>query len=224
MSVNIDNYNKILATSLKYNAKLIAVSKTKPIQDIKELYTIGQKDFAENYVQEFIDKEPQLSENILWHFIGHLQSNKVKSIIPLVHLIHGVDSIKLLQEINKQAEKIGIEVDCLLQIHIAKEESKFGFDEAEAEELMLLPAATDLLNVNIRGVMGMATLTEDKAQIKIEFLHLKRIFDNCKLMSPFPRNFNILSMGMTSDFEIALDCGSTMIRIGSAIFGERIKN
>ena len=221
MSINIDNYNKILATALKYNAKLIAVSKTKPIEDIKELYTIGQKDFGENYVQELIEKEPEISKNIHWHFIGHLQSNKVKSIIPFIHLIHGVDSYKLLQEINKQAEKLGIEVDCLLQIHIAKEETKFGFDESEVEELMLLPTTTDLLNINIRGVMGMATLTSDKAQIKSEFIQLKSIFDNCKLMSPIPKSFNVLSMGMTSDYEIALDCGSNMIRIGSAIFGER---
>ncbi len=222
MSINIDSYNKILSKAISYDAELIAVSKTKPVDDVKELYGIGQLDFGENYVQELLEKQLHFKDEISWHFIGHLQSNKVKTILPFTTLIHGVDSFKLLQEINKQAEKLNIDVDCLLQIHIATEESKFGFSESEVESLLLFPEMIALQNINVRGLMGMATLTDNKNQIAEEFLSLKRIYDNCKLMTPNPRIFNILSMGMTSDYEIALDCGSTMIRIGSAIFGGRV--
>jgi len=221
MSIKIESYNKILSKAISYDAQLIAVSKTKPIDDIKELYGIGQLNFGENYVQELVEKHSHFKEEIQWHFIGHLQSNKVKTILPFTTLIHGVDSFKLLQEINKQAERLSIEVDCLLQVHIAKEETKFGFSELEVESLLLFPEMITLENINVRGIMGMATLTEDKLQIEEEFSNLKSIFDNCKLMSSNPKSFNILSMGMTSDYEIALDCGSTMIRIGSAIFGGR---
>lgn len=221
MSVNRENYLLIKEELLPYKASLVAVSKTKPASDIQELMQLGQKDFGENYVQELSEKQEQLKRNCNWHFIGHLQSNKVKTIIPYVHLIHGVDSYKLLKEINKQAKSTNRIVDCLLQIHIASEETKFGFDEQEAEALLLFPELSELENIRLRGIMGMATNTEDQSKIKSEFNQLKNIFDNCKIMSFEPEAFDTLSMGMTSDYKIALDCGSTMVRIGSAIFGER---
>ncbi|CAN5620197.1 YggS family pyridoxal phosphate-dependent enzyme [soil metagenome] len=221
MAVQLENYIRIKEKAATHKATLVAVSKTKPLADLQLLYDQGQIDFGENYVQELNEKESLFSKNAHWHFIGHLQSNKVKNIASFVHLIHGIDSYKLLTEVNKQAQKSGRVINCLLQVHIASEETKFGFDESEVEELMNNPELTALEHIQICGLMGMASFTEDKNQIKKEFSGLKKIFDNSRIMSLDPLAFNILSMGMTSDYEIALDCGSTMIRIGSALFGER---
>ena len=172
---------------------------------------MGQRDFGENYVQELVDKEAILPKDIRWHFIGHLQSNKVKYIAPFVHLIHGVDSLALLKEINKQAVKNNRVIDCLLQIHIAKEETKFGFNEHELGQLTELE---ELKNVNIAGLMGMASFSDDKALVRSEFAYLKSLFDSNAQLS-------ILSMGMSGDYTIALEEGSNMVRIGSLLFGER---
>lgn len=213
--INLDNYHRILAELKPFNAQLVAVSKTKPVEDISELMEHGQKIFGENYVQELLEKANVISD-AEWHFIGHLQSNKVKSILPFTKLIHGVDSIKLLQEINKQAEKQNMIVNCLLQIYIASEETKFGLDYNEAEEFLTGPLTDQLKNVNIKGFMGMASNTEDNNLIQAEFRTLKKFYDKFKQLE-----LDTLSMGMTSDYMIALNEGSTMIRIGSAIFGSR---
>lgn len=218
MSIQLDNYKKLTSIAKHYHAQLIAVSKLKPIADIQELIQLGHKAFGENYVQELTEKQHTIAENIEWHFIGHLQSNKVKYIHEFVHLIHGIDSLKLLNEVNKQAEKSGQINDCLLQLFIADEDTKFGLNEAEAAEIMNLKEKGDLKNIRIRGLMGMASFTEDKQQLKTEFSGLKTMFDQFKNH----QTFDTLSMGMSADYPIALDCGSTMIRIGSALFGERI--
>ena len=193
---------------------LVAVSKTKAVEDILELYDLGHRDFGENYVQELVDKAEQLPRNIRWHFIGHLQTNKVKLIVPFVYLIHGVDSVKLLKEINKQAEKHSRVVHCLLQVHIAQEETKFGFDEIELFSLAL----SQFANVKINGLMGMATLTDDMNKVRAEFTHLKNLFKKLQASNP---QLQILSTGMSSDFKIAIEEGSNMVRIGSLLFGER---
>jgi len=214
MSINTEKYKSLL-TELNGKATLVAVSKTKPVEDIKALYDLGQRDFGENYVQELVDKTTQLPTDIRWHFIGHLQSNKVKYIAPFVHLIHGVDSYNLLKEINKQAAKNNRIIDCLLQIHIAKEETKFGFDEAE---LSALAGLGELQHIRIVGLMGMASFSEDQQLVKQEFAYLKSLFDkgaNNNL------NLSILSMGMSGDYNIAIEQGSNMVRIGSLLFGER---
>ncbi len=221
MSVNKENYFRIQEQLLAHKATLVAVSKKKTAADIRELFEMGHRDFGENYVQELVEKHSECPSKVRWHFIGHLQSNKVKTILPMVHLIHGVDSVKLLAEINKQAKTAGVVAECLLQVHIANEETKFGFSETEVEALMLFPELSEMNNVLIRGLMGMASLTDNTAQIKKEFTGLKNLFDNCRLMALEPRAFNTLSMGMSSDYELALECGSNMVRIGSAIFGER---
>lgn len=210
MSINIENYKAII-TELSNKATLVAVSKTKPVEDIQALYDLGQRDFGENYVQELVEKQAVLPKDIRWHFIGHLQSNKVKYIAPFVHLIHGVDSLNLLKEINKQAIKNNRVIDCLLQIHIAKEETKFGFDEQEFQQLTL-PA--DLKNIRICGLMGMASFSDDKDLVREEFRNLKRLYDTDTSLST-------LSMGMSGDYTIAVEEGSTMVRIGSLLFGER---
>ncbi len=214
--IHLDNYNRILSELKPYNAQLVAVSKTKPIEDINELMKNGQTIFGENYVQELVEKANSIPD-AEWHFIGHLQSNKVKSILPVTKLIHGVDSIKLLQEINKQAEKQNLNVDCLLQIYIASEETKFGLSYEEAEEYFTGPLSDQLKNVNVKGFMGMASNTEDNNLIQAEFRTLKKFYDTYKQLG-----LDTLSMGMTSDYMIALNEGSNMIRIGSAIFGSRI--
>ncbi len=198
-----------------YQATLIAVSKTKPNEELMQVYQTGHKSFGENYVQEVITKHRELPSDIEWHFIGHLQSNKVKMITPFVHLIHGVDSEKLLSEINKQALRENKKVDCLLQIYIAEEESKFGLDQREAEEILMRRKLYP--NINIKGFMGMATNTESNKQIEKEFSGLNNFFHSMKEEN----NLSVLSMGMTSDYKIALNCGSNMVRIGSAIFGTR---
>jgi pyridoxal phosphate enzyme (YggS family) len=221
MAINITNYHSILQ-QIGTATTLVAVSKTKPIEDITALYNVGQRHFGENYVQELVDKQASLPTDIYWHFIGHLQSNKVKFIAPFVHLIHGVDSSSLLQEINKQAAKNNRIIHCLLQIHIAKEDTKFGFNEADLSLLKI----DSFKNINIVGVMGMATFTNDVTQIRQEFKYLKSIFcelNNYLQVIPNAKNFNpqILSMGMSSDYTIAMEEGSNMVRIGSLLFGQR---
>ena len=213
MSVNTEKYKSILK-ELDGKATLVAVSKTKPVAELQEFYDLGQRDFGENYVQELADKEAVLPKDIRWHFIGHLQSNKVKYIAPFVHLIHGVDSWSLLKEINKQGAKNNRVIDCLLQLHIAKEETKFGFDEPELEQLNTLH---ELKNVRIVGMMGMASFSDDKALVRSEFAYLKLKYDTMGGLS-------VLSMGMSGDYSIALQEGSNMIRIGSLLFGERNYN
>ena len=200
---------------------LVAVSKTKPVEDIMELYELGHRDFGENYVQELVDKYEQLPKDINWHFIGHLQSNKVKYIAPFVKLVHGVDSFKLLKEINKQAAKNGREIDALLQMHIAREESKFGLDEAELKELIALLADDPLHNIRVRGMMGMASFTEDQQTVRSEFRHLKTLFDQYTQLKTSNIRFEILSMGMSGDYALAIEEGSTLVRIGSLLFGSR---
>jgi pyridoxal phosphate enzyme (YggS family) len=216
MAVNTEKYLEIINV-LNDKAALVAVSKTKPIEDIRALYDLGQRDFGENYVQELVDKYEQLPKDIRWHFIGHLQSNKVKYIAPFVHLIHGVDSFNLLKEIDKQAKKNDRIIDCLLQIHIAQEDTKFGLNEIELVEV--LSKANELKSIQIKGLMGMASLTGDNEKIKEEFHHLKKIYSQFTMHNP---QFNILSMGMSSDYLIALQEGSNMVRVGSLLFGERI--
>ncbi len=215
MSVNKISYQNIIG-QLNNKATLVAVSKIKPVEDILALYQLGQKDFGENYVQELVDKQAKLPTDIQWHFIGHLQTNKVKYIAPFVHLIHGVDSLKLLKEINKQAAKCNRVIQCLLQVHIAQESTKFGFSFQELQTLIIDEA---LNNVQISGLMGMASLTDDTNKIQEEFSQLKSLFDTLKTKYP---NFKTLSMGMSDDYKIALAAGSNMIRIGSLLFGKRI--
>lgn len=200
-------------------ATLVAVSKTKPLEDIKALYDLGQRDFGENYVQELVDKASQLPADIRWHFIGHLQSNKVKYIAPFVHLIHGVDSFKLLKEIDKQATKNERVIDCLLQIHIAQEETKFGLDETELASLLMDPSFVGLTHVRIRGLMGMASFSESQELVRSEFKTLKSLFEKYGK----ERGWSILSMGMSADYEMAMEEGSSLVRIGSLLFGARDK-
>jgi PLP dependent protein len=211
-----------IKNELPPNVTLVAVSKTKPNEAILEAYQSGQKQFGENKVQELVAKYEALPKDIEWHLIGHLQSNKVKYIAPFVALIHAVDSLKLLKEIDKQAEKNNRVIDCLLQFHIAKEDTKFGLDMNEANELLSSHEYQSMKNIRVVGVMGMATFTENTEQIAHEFTQLKSIFDGLK--NTFFKNqqtFKEVSMGMSGDYKIAVQCGSTMVRIGSTIFGER---
>jgi PLP dependent protein len=219
MAINKEAYHDLAKELSERNVTLVAVSKTKPVEDILELYDLGQRDFGENYVQELVDKAEQLPKDIRWHFIGHLQSNKVKYIAPFVHLIHGVDSLKLLKEINKQAEKNNRVIDCLLQVHIAQEETKFGFDEHELNDLFNNLTIEPLNNIKTCGLMGMASFTDYMNKVRNEFRHLKNIFDKLTIHHSL---FTILSMGMSSDYKIAIEEGSNMVRIGSLLFGERI--
>lgn len=206
------------------NVTLVAVSKTHPPERVLEVYAGGQRVFGENRPQEMLAKYDALPKDIHWHLIGHLQTNKVKMIAPFVAMIHSVDSLRLLSEINKQAEKYNRVIDCLLQFHIAEEETKFGLDEDEARTLLESPEYLAMQNVRICGVMGMATFTDDTALVRREFKSLKRIFSNLK-MKYFAENeeFREVSMGMSGDWEVAVEEGSTMVRIGSLIFGERKK-
>ncbi len=221
MAVNITGYKKIKKELDEKKVTLVAVSKTKTQDDIKSLYDLGQKDFGENYVQELVDKYEALPKDIHWHFIGHLQTNKVKYIASFVHLVHGVDSEKLLAEINKQAAKANRVIPCLLQVYISKDETKFGFDEPELETLLTKIENNKALfkNVSIQGLMGMATFTEDNDLIKTEFMFLKSLFDKCN--TTHNSQLTTLSMGMSADYSFAIDAGSTMVRIGSLLFGER---
>ena len=219
MPVDISNLKKILAELKEHDAALVAVSKKKSIEEIKQVYAVGHKIFGENYVQEMKEKYDALPKDIQWHFIGHLQTNKVKVIAPFVTLIQSVDSLKLLKKINKEGEKNKRIINCLLQIHIAQEETKFGFSFDEAEALWNSSELKTLENISINGVMGMASLTDDSGQVGKEFKMLKSFFNNLKSQIS---NLKSLSMGMTSDYKIALQEGSNMVRIGSAIFGGRI--
>ncbi|MCW1148295.1 YggS family pyridoxal phosphate-dependent enzyme [Flavobacterium lacisediminis] len=216
------NLNTI-KSQLPAHVTLVAVSKTKPVADLMEAYDAGQRIFGENKIQEMTEKWEIMPKDIEWHMIGHVQTNKVKYMAPYVSLIHGVDSLKLLQEINKQAAKNNRVIDCLLQVYIAEEESKFGLDEQELEELLKLVQhdKDNFKNIRIVGLMGMATFTENKNQIEKEFKHLKTIFDKINELSIINYPLSILSMGMSGDYQLAISCGSTMVRIGSSIFGSR---
>ncbi len=200
---------------------LVAISKTKPNDDILEAYNAGQRVFGENKIQEMTQKWEELPKDIEWHMVGHVQRNKVKYMAPFVALIHAVDSLKLLKEINKQAKKHDRLINCLLQIKIAEEESKYGLEVAEAEEIIQSEAYHNMQHVKVTGLMGMATLTESEEKIRNEFSFLRTTFEAFKEKD---ENFTTLSMGMSGDYKIALDCGTTMIRVGSSIFGERNYN
>ena len=217
-----DNLLKI-KEYLPSDIKLIAVSKTKPSSLIKEAYDAGHMDFGENKVQELITKHPELPSDIRWHMIGHLQSNKVKYIAPFVYMIHGVDSYKLLKEINKQGEKHNRIINCLFQFHIAQESSKFGLSYENALEIIENEHFNELKNICICGVMGMATFTNDQHQVLAEFENLYKIFTNLAKQPSISDSFKTVSMGMSNDFELAIKSGSNMVRIGSRIFGDRIK-
>ena len=219
MPINIDAYNTILKELSSKNVMLVAVSKTKPTTDIEALYALGQKDFGENYVQELVDKQAALPKDIRWHFIGHLQSNKVKYIAPFVHLIQGVDSLKLLQEINKQGIKNNRIINCLLQIHIAQEETKFGLDETELAAVK--EVLSSLANVRICGMMGMASFSDDLEKVSKEFNYLQLLFNQFSATLIDNNSFTTLSMGMSGDYQLAINCGSNMVRIGSLLFGTR---
>ncbi len=213
--IDTDAYKKITETLKPLQTLLVAVSKLKPVSDIQEMYALGQRDFGENYIQELAEKQALLPADIRWHAIGHLQTNKVKYIASFVQLIQSVDSEKLLKEIDKQAAKNNRKINCLLQVHIAEEETKFGFNEAELAELNF----SAYPNVVFCGLMGMATFTDDKEKVKKEFLYLKNIFD--KMKEKFSKDMPILSMGMSDDYLLAAACGSNMVRIGSLLFGKR---
>jgi pyridoxal phosphate enzyme (YggS family) len=209
-----------IKNNLPTQVTLVAVSKTKPVTDLMEAYEAGQRIFGENKIQEMAEKWEQMPKDIQWHMIGHVQTNKVKYMAPFVSLIHGVDSFKLLKEINKQAAKNNRIVDCLLQMHIAEEETKFGLDEVELDSLLASAEFQDMKNIQIKGLMGMATFTDNQNQIKKEFTHLKTIFDELSNREAL-RECSVLSMGMSGDYKLAIECNSNMIRIGSSIFGAR---
>lgn len=213
------NINALTRDLESQNVTLIAVSKTKPVPDILEAYEAGQRDFGENKVQELVAKHEQLPGDIRWHMIGHLQRNKVKYLAPFVHLIHGVDTIRLLDTIDKEGRKCHRRISCLLQVHIAREETKFGMSEEEVQEA--IDHAKDLEFVQIKGLMGMATLTNDQNIIRKEFNSLKALFDEIKHRNHANVEMETLSMGMSGDYALAIECGSNMIRVGSAIFGVR---
>lgn len=215
-----ENIQEILS-SIPKSVTLVAVSKTKPEEDLQEAYDAGQRVFGENKIQEMTQKWENLPKDIQWHMIGHVQTNKVKYMAEYVSLVHGVDSLKLLKEINKQAKKHDRVVDCLLQMHIAEEDTKFGLDVAELKDLLSSETFGKLQNIKVVGLMGMATFTEDKNQIRREFKNLKTHFDQLKETIP---KIDTLSMGMSGDYQIAIEEGSTMIRIGSSIFGQRNYN
>lgn len=221
MSAHQSNYDKISGELNSSNTTLVAVSKIKPVTDIKELYDLGQRDFGENYVQELVEKAEACPNDIRWHFIGHLQSNKVKYIAPFVHLIQGVDSEKLLHEISKQGQKLNRIIHCLLQVHIAEEETKFGFEPEEATALIgnISSSSVQFPFAKVCGLMGMASFSDDTEKVKNEFRQLHTLYNQLKIKLP---SFNTLSMGMSGDYKLALECGSNMVRIGSLLFGARI--
>ena len=209
-----------IKSQLPENVILVAVSKTKPVADLMEAYNAGQRIFGENKIQEMTEKWETMPKDIQWHMIGHVQTNKVKFMAQYVSLIHGVDSLKLLEEISKQAKKHNRIIDCLLQIHIAEEETKFGLNETELNELLFSDEFKLLQNIKIVGLMGMATFTDNQNQIKKEFQNLKTIFDSFNSKVGLQSD-STLSMGMSGDYKLAIECGSTMVRIGSSIFGGR---
>ncbi len=217
MKKNIAENLTKLKNELPQNTTLVAVSKTKPISDLMEAYNAGQRIFGENKIQEMEDKFHQMPKDVEWHMIGHVQRNKVKYMAPFVSLIHAVDSLRLLKEINKQAKNNDRTINCLIQVKIAEEDSKFGMSEGDAVKLLSSEEIKDLTNIKVIGLMGMATFTDDEKQISEEFGRLKKMFDSLKE----EHNLSILSMGMTGDYKLATANGSNMVRIGSAIFGER---
>jgi pyridoxal phosphate enzyme (YggS family) len=221
--MSIQNNLRSIQAVLPENVTLVAVSKTKPISDLMEAYEVGQRVFGENKIQEMTDKWEVMPKDIQWHMIGHVQTNKVKYMAPFVSLIHGVDSLKLLQEINKQAAKNNRVIDCLLQVYIAEEESKFGLDEEELSEVLkqVQHDKNELNHIRIVGLMGMATFTDNQTQVEKEFSRLKTIFDQYANLNTKNCQLNTLSMGMSGDYQLAIECGSTMVRIGSSIFGNR---
>jgi hypothetical protein len=221
--MSIQNNLRSIQAVLSENVTLVAVSKTKPVSDLMEAYEAGQRIFGENKIQEMTDKWEAMPKDIQWHMIGHVQTNKVKYMAPYVSLIHGVDSLKLLQEINKQAAKNNRVIDCLLQVYIAEEESKFGLDEEELSEVLkqVQYDKNELNHIRIVGLMGMATFTDNQTQVEKEFSRLKTIFDQYSNLNTKNCQLNTLSMGMSGDYQLAIECGSTMVRIGSSIFGNR---
>jgi pyridoxal phosphate enzyme (YggS family) len=223
MAVNIEHYKSITA-EIGEKVKLVAVTKVRTVEEIRLLYNLGQRDFGENYVQELVEKRLVLPHDIRWHFIGHLQSNKVKYIAPFVHLIHGVDSFKLLEEIEKQANLHKRSIGCLLQVHIAQEETKYGLNEVELKDIIKASIKLNTLNsfqgIRLCGLMGMASFTENTEQVAREFKYLKCLFDDLQDEVNLP-SFKTLSMGMSGDYKIAVQEGSNMVRIGSLIFGAR---
>jgi pyridoxal phosphate enzyme (YggS family) len=229
LAINTELYEEIRSELQEKNVTLVAVSKTKSIEEILELYDLGQRDFGENYVQELVEKYEQLPKDIRWHFIGHLQSNKVKLIAPFIHLIQSVDSEKLLKEINKEAKRNNRTIDCLLEVFIAKEETKFGFDATDIEELIPQISRIEkeeeretlFQNISVTGFMGMASFTENKEIVKNEFEFLKSLFDRYSKLQTTNFKFRTLSMGMSADYKIAIQEGSNMVRIGSLLFGKR---
>ncbi|MEP7164771.1 MAG: YggS family pyridoxal phosphate-dependent enzyme [Ferruginibacter sp.] len=223
MAFLVESFERIQKELSAHNVKLVAVTKTKPVADILEAYNAGHRDFAENYVQELLDKYEALPKDIRWHFIGHLQSNKAKYIAPFIHLIQGVDSEKLLSEINKQGAKIHRVIPCLLQVHISAEETKFGLDEHELDLLMKKMEMNTALwkNISVKGLMGMASFTEDNDLVRSEFKFLKTLFDKYAEFTMSNRAFSILSMGMSADYRFGIEAGSNMVRIGSLLFGTR---
>jgi pyridoxal phosphate enzyme (YggS family) len=223
MQIDRNTYRELSASLQDKKIKLVAVSKTKPADAILELYHLGQRDFGENYVQELIEKEAALPKDVRWHFIGHLQTNKVKYLAPFVSLIHGVDSFKLLKEIDKQGLKNNRVIPVLLQVHIAREETKFGFDKEELTALFQEQAIglSELKNVRIEGLMGMASFSSDPEVVRSEFRYLKQLFDQLSGQQRENLSMSILSMGMSGDYRIAIEEGSTLVRIGSLLFGAR---
>jgi pyridoxal phosphate enzyme (YggS family) len=217
MSKIAENIDK-LKNTISDDVLLVAVSKTKPSSDIQEAYIAGQRHFGENKIQEMQGKYEELPKDIKWHMIGHVQTNKVKYMASFVHLVHGVDSLKLLKEINKRAKQNQRVIDCLLQVHIAEEDTKFGFDNEEIKEILESDMLDQFENIKIRGLMGMATFTDDEKQVAREFAKLRSIYDQ---FNGKYQDFDILSMGMSGDYQIAIENGSNLVRIGSSIFGER---
>ena len=219
--MSITNNLTEIKSQLPVHVTLVAVSKTKPVSDLMEAYDAGQRIFGENKIQEMTEKWEQMPKDIEWHMIGHVQTNKVKFMSEYVSLIHGVDSLKLLEEINKQAKKHNRVIDCLLQVHIAEEETKFGLNEEELNTILSSEDFKNLENIKIVGLMGMATFTVNTAQIEKEFKHLSTIFDKHSQLETSNLKLQTLSMGMSGDYQLAISCGSTMVRIGSSIFGNR---
>lgn len=214
-----------LKETLGANTTLVAVSKLQPVESIRHVYNYGHRDFGENYVQELIEKQLLLPHDIRWHFIGHLQSNKIKYIAPFIHLIHSVDSFKLLLEINRQAKKANRQISCLLQVHIAMEETKFGLLDSELDEMVHgithASGLNELNNIKVAGLMGMASFTDDEVKVRKEFKYLSTLYDKYKDINTANFRFRYLSMGMSADYRIAIEEGSNMVRIGSLVFGER---
>lgn len=219
--MNIKKNLQSINSTLPQDVTLVAVSKTKPVSKLMQAYDAGQRIFGENKIQEMVEKHDVMPNDIKWHMIGHVQRNKVKYMAPFVSMIHALDSIRLMEEINKQAMKHNRVIDCLLQIKIANEDSKFGMSKNDAQSLLNSKSYAESTNVNIVGLMGMATFTDNKDQIKSEFDYLKSCYDELKSTNPI---FNTLSMGMSGDYNLAIDCGSNMIRVGSSIFGSRNYN